>query len=706
MQPQYPQQFAPQQYGQQQFEQLPQYLQPQYPQQFSQYPYQQATAQQQLQPQQQRQHHQQQQVHFEQQTYLEPPKQGDETLPWRRSKTPKIRSRSLQPVRDIEKLPWLRSAHRDRSVPKQPTFMMMRRGKVPVRPWIEEVIKLKRTELQQKVIERAKLETVQLKESHIERKEIPHEELEKVDLKHLQWDADAFKSGQITQLAEWQQALLSESAWSKHNITHEDQMTILELTKQIDEMIHADKSQGVPWEVQMQQLKTIERTQKLIDKFQIQEDSVNLKSMRQQTVQEHRKISTEQTKQTDHSQMLQINQQTDIQQHDQRQFIQQQQQQQQQFVQPMSHTEDTSLLKLTEHTKLDMRSIQQMEQEQPAMWQRGTKQRQSDQGDLSYVEDSTVLSVKKTEKITQKYTDLNETVVAWQRGPKPQGGAMSDSQVEIAQVQDDDVEQHDQAMPWMRQNEVTKGAVSHVEDTTLLKVDKRQEIRQQQLITDEKAVMWKRGIKQPETATHVEDQTILAIEKDDEQEEQLREQPTPWIRGKKTSKGDLLNVEDTTVLKLDENQQETQQEITSETPVMWKRGPKPQEVETQPTEEVIQQRRPSIPKPTREEVRPWTEQQVKLKPPQRKPVEEIVQERGDSLSRQSVEKTVRPWTEEQVTLKTARRESVEIEKPKPAKDEVQLKPIKTKTPQVQEQTSEKPEVVKTYLSMLSENFSN
>lgn len=670
-QPQYPQQFQqPQQFGQPQ-----QYG---YPQQFSQ--------PQQFAPQ------PQQQVQFDHQTYLELPK-GDETLPWRRSKTPKIRSRSLQPVRDIEKLPWLRSAQRDRSLPKQPTFMQMHRGKVPVRPWIEEVIKLKRTELHQKVIERAKIEKVQLKESHIERKEIPHEELEKVDLKHLEWDADAAKPGQLTQLAEWQQALLSESAWSKHHITHEDQMTILELTKQIDEIVHADKSQGVPWEVQMQQLKTIERTQKLIDKFKVED--VGLKSMRQQTIQQqHRKISTEQRQYAEDSKMLRIDQRTDIQQHrfdDQQQFMQQQQQQP--FVQPLSHTEDMSVLKLTEHTKLDMRNIQQVEQETPYMWQRGTKQQQSDQGALSYVEDSTVLSVKKTEKITQKFVDLNETAVAWNRGQKPQGSVVSDSQVEILQVQDDGVEQEEQPLPWMRGKKVTKGTASHVEDTTLLKLDERQDIQRQQLQTVEQSVMWQRGKKHLETATHREDETTLVVkEEEEEQQEDLQEQPTPWIRGKKVSKGAVSHVEDATVLKLDENQRVVQQEITPEVPVMWKRGPKPQDVESLATEELVPQRRPSIPKPPVEKVKPWTEEQVKLKPPRK---ESLRQERAESLPKQPEEK-VRPWTEEQVTLKTARRESIEIAKPIPAKDEVQLKPIKTKMPQVQEPASEKPEVKQSF----------
>ncbi|XP_055315002.1 titin-like, partial [Sitodiplosis mosellana] len=683
--------------------------------------YQQQTVNQQQQQQQQWQQQQQQQTQqhiqfgdsVQQATqFIEVPK-GDESLPWRRSKTPKIRSRSLQPLHDIEKLPWLRS-HRDRSVPKQPTFLQMQRGRVPVRPWIEEVIKLKRTELHQKVIERAKLEKVQLKESQIEHKEIPHEELEKVDLKHLQWDADALKSGQITQLAEWQQALLADSGLTMHDIEHEDQMTILELTKQIDEIVHSDKSQGVPWEIQKKQLKTIERAQKVIDKFQVQD--VDLKSMRQQTLQEHRKISAGQRLHTEDSNVMHVNQQSDIQMHrldDQQRFMLQQQQQQPK-MQPLSHTEDISVLKLSEHTQLDMRTIQQMEQETPHMWQRGGKQQKTDQGDLSYVEDSTILSLKKNEQITQKYTDLSETPVGWRRGPKPQETILSDSQVEMSQVEDEQTQPQEQALPWMRGKKIAKAAASHVEDTTVLKLNERQEITQQQLKSDEKPVMWQRGQKQHETTQHQEDEITQFVKP--ETEEEIKETPVAWERGKKVAKGTVPHVEDSTILKLDETQQPIQPEIImDETPVMWRRGPKPQA--TQATEDTAEERVESLPKqlPPKEKPRPWTEEQVKLKKPQPKPVEteesipreptlqdkprpwteeqvnlkklqpkpvetdETVQMRRDSIPKQPND--VKPWKEEQVKLKTARRESVEIEKLKPARDEVQLKPIKQTAPQ-------------------------
>ncbi|XP_031619546.1 titin-like isoform X3 [Contarinia nasturtii] len=594
--------------------------------------------------------------------FYEAPK-GDESLPWRRSKTAKIRSRSLQPVRDIEKLPWLRS-HRDRSVPKQPTFMQMHRGRVPVRPWIEEVIKLKRTELHQKVIERAKLEKVELKESQIERKlEFPHEELEKVDLKHLQWDADAIKSGQITQLAEWQQALLADSGMRSHDITHEDQMTILEVSKQLDELIQSDKSQGVPWEIQMKQLKTIERAQKIIDKFKVEE--VDLKSMRQQMAQEHQNITNEQRIHTQDSNVLHVDQQSDIQMHKfgvQPNFMQQQQQQQ--YMQPLSYTEDTSHLKLTEHTQLNMKNIQQMENEAPHMWQRGMKQQKGDQGDLSYVEDSTVLSLKKKEQITQKYTDLNEMPVGWRRGPKSEGSILSESHVEISQIEDEQIEHREKSLPWMRQKKIGKGAVSHVDDTTQLELDEREEIMQPQLKPDEQPVLWKRGPK----AIQNQQDTIT--------QQELKETPVAWDRGKKVTKA---HVEDTTALNLDQTQPAPQEEV-DETPVMWRRGPKPQAPKIQETEQLIEERTDSAPKqPTPipapvEKVKPWTEEQVKLKPrPKTTETEEIAPKRKDSMAKPEV----KPWTEEQVTLKTARRESVEIEKLKPAKDEVQLKPIKS-----------------------------
>lgn len=572
---------------------------------------------------------------------FEAPKR-DEKLPWRRSKTPKIRSRSLQPMRDIEKLPWLRAAHRDRSVPKQPTFMQwQRKGSVPVRPWIEEVIKLKKTELHQKVIERLKVEKVELKESQIEHKVIPHEELEVVDLNHVQWDADALKSGQVTQLTPWQQGMLGESGLSMHQLKHEDQLTILELTKQIDELIQSDKSQGIPWEVQKQQLKTIERTQKFIDKFQI--ENVDLKSMRQETVQEHRRMSTQQIVHTEDSSILRADQQQSIQKHriDEQQLVQQKQQQ---IVQPLSHTEDISVLKLSEHTQLDMRNIQQMDQETAQMWQRGRKQTRTDQGALSYVEDTTVLSLKESEQISQKYIDLNENALGWKRGPKPQVSQVSDSHIKTSHIQDEEITQQEQALPWMHGKKTAKGTVSDVDDTTLLQLDEQQEIVQPQTQIDEQPVMWKRGPKQRDTISHQQEEIKQMV--DDEKDQEFIEQPVPWSRGKKAPKSAVTHPEDTTVLKLDETKPDEQPEIQpEETPVMWQRGPKQKDAKTQTTAHPEQVRRSSVPKPQVEPVRPWTEEQVKLK--------------------------------------AARRQSVEVEKLKPAKDEVQLKPIKTVSPKVQ-----------------------
>lgn len=567
---------------------------------------------------------------------FETPKR-DETLPWRRSKTPKIRSRSLQPARDIDKLPWLRAAHRDRSVPKQPTFMQKHMGVVPVRPWIEEVIKLKKTELHQKVIERMKIEKVELKESQIERKEIPHSELELVDLNHVHYDANAVQTGQVTQLAPWQQALLGETGLSMHQMKQEDQVTFLELTKQIDELIQSDKSQGVPWEIQKQQLKTIERTQKFIDKFQVQ--NVDLKSMRRETIQEHRKISSQQQFHTDDTNVLRIDDQQNI----EKQRINEQQlfhQMHQQLIQPLSHTEDISLLKLSEHTKLDMRNIQQMDQETAQMWQRGRKQTKIDQGALSYVEDTTLLSVKEREQITQKYIDLNENAQGWQRGPKPQKSHLSDSNIETSHIQDEEITPQEQALPWMRGKKMAKGNLSDVEDTTLLKMNEKQEVVQQHI--DEQPVMWQRGPKQRDAISHEQEQVQQIVEEMKDQE--FIEEPVPWTRGKKATKPAVAHVEDTTVSKLDEQPEEVQQQL-DEKPVMWKRGPKPQVAETQPAEKPDQIRRGSVPKPQVEQVRPWTEEQVKLK--------------------------------------TAPRQSVEKEKPKPAKDEVQLKPITKVSPKVQ-----------------------
>lgn len=647
----------------------------------------------------------------------------DESVPWRRSKTSKVRSRSLQPnINNIEKLPWLRS-NRDRSVPKQPTFLQNRGPKAPVRPWIEEVIKLKRTELHQKVIERAQLEKVELKEAHIERREIPKEELEKIDLKHLEWSAEGVKQVHLQQLAEWQKAIFGESGLTMHNIKHEDRMQILEVTQQIDEltkqMAQADKSQAVPWEVQRQQLKTIERAQKIIDRFRMDEvelhsvrsETVQQEQQRQQQHQEHRIQSMEQRTHEESSNIMKRHESSAMEMH---------QIQMQKTIQTISHTDESSMLQLSENTKLEMRQIEQMPNEQATMWQRGKKLKESEQSGLSYVEDSTILSLNESEKITQRYTDLAEEPIAWRRGPKQRQADVSQSTIELLPLEQEEQRDEEHIQSWQHEKDVASGIVSHIEDATFASIQKQKQIVESSL----KRELKKQASQTEIQLTHVEDATYLKHQEVQEifqkQQSGLNEIPVAWRRGPKAeaTSEEVLQHEEDTIFKYDDVQQillQSNQPELNEVPTMWKRGPKPKTAETveEPIESVEVIDVTPARKPSRDEVKPWKDEKVELKATRRQSVEvKKLKPAKDEVQLKPVKKPVpqteekpqeaavveqpteeigkaKPWKEEKVELKPTRRESVEVEKLKPAKDAVQLKPVrKPSKPQIDEQPKE------------------
>lgn len=466
-------------------------------------------------------------------------KKGDESLPWRQSRTQKkIRSRSLQPRdRSLENLPWLRGK-RERSLPKQETFLRGR-NKEPIRPWIEEVIKLKRTELHQKVIERAHLEKVELKESQIERKEIPREELEKVDLKCVQYAPETTKFGHGNAQLDGQQRLFGDSGLSIQDLKHEDQITILEITQQIDELIQKDSSKAVPWEIQKQQLKTIERAQKIIDRFKVEE--VDLRISRQQQHEQQQNLFVQRMEHTDVSSTLRIDQRTDHGTHVQTSRAQSQQLKQ--SVQPFSHTEDISILSVSENAQLETRRIQNVEQDVPVMWQRGKQHQDSKKGVLSHVEDTTILSVREREEITQRQLDLQEHPIGWQRGMKHKAGQLSHTdETEILEIEAKSDELPTSAVPrkWPKETQQAEATLQHTEETTLLRVRESEEIHQKTIEKDEVPVGWRRGPKPKQgQVQHTEEVTKLELEEESvvsfADKPQIEEKAVPWLRGKRKS---------------------------------------------------------------------------------------------------------------------------------------------------------------------------
>lgn len=623
----------------------------------------------------------------------------------------KQRSKSLQPMHKLEDIPWLRPK-RDKSEPPKEEFILRGRHGVPIRPWIDEVIRLKRTELVQKVVERTKLEKVALKQSQIERKEITKEELEKIDLKCIQLEqalTQHFIQNQIDQQGQQGMMQQLESDFVIDKKRYEDNMTILELTQQIDQLIQRDSSRGVPWDVQKQQLKTIERTQKMINKIDA-EDQI-YKSTGRFPHESQEIIVRETITDVEDTIILKLDKDSAMQIAQREQAIAWARGKNVQLIgakQAISNLEDSTFLNLSQQTEQDIRKIQQMQQEVPVMWDRGKRPKEPQTGATSHVEDSTILQLDKSFEQDVRRIEQTDQEVAkmWQRGKKQ---VTTDkallsyqedstflqlderSEREVNQLQQ--VEQ-ETAVMWQRgkkQKPSGLAVLSHVEDTNLLDLQQEtdEDIRRIQQVDQEVAVTWERGKKKKSVdlgaLQHVEDTTLLDVQRQAEEdiaqiEKIQQEPPVMWERGKKKKPIDsaaLSHVEDTSISDLQPRAEEEVEPVEQEIPVMWQRGKKnkePQQIiedatilqvnetqEIEATEEekpVAWKRGPKPAQPT---------QQVAALPA--KEVEEV-----KTMEQPKVTETAVPWLQSRKELKSAPRKQVEQPKKPHEMTEVQLKP--------------------------------
>lgn len=579
----------------------------------------------------------------------------DETPVWVQMKREKDkqRSKSLQPSQRLENIPWLHPK-RDRSEPRQEPFLHGRLG-VPIRPWIEEVIRLKRTELVQKVIERAELEKVALKKSQIERREISKEELEKIDLKCIQWEQALTQHfiGNQNDL-QGQQGVIQqvERDFVIDKKRYEDNITILKLTQQIDELIQRDASNGVPWEVQKQQLRTIGNAQRMINRMD-SEEHVYKQTGRFPT-QPQEIVVQETITDVEDTIVLKLDREEHI---ESRQFIKNIEAAS--SKQAISHIEDSSFLNLSQHTEQNVKHIQK--DEVPIMWQRGQKPRDVQKAISSQVEDSSFLQIQEEseQEFNRIQQEKHEEAVMWNRGLKQKQStkATKSYQEDRTTLQIDrtseeerprEIEkiEEEQGVMWQRgikSKKSTNGSTKLQEDISNLQVDRTQETQEKTVTDQEEAKLWPRGLKKkpiPVTpSSHVEDSSFLLVDRSTEEETHIKdesdvEKPVMWARGKKSrpiSQTALPHVEDISILDVSDDLKTDIQDIHSlETPVMWERGKKKpklvddviQHVETI-TEEVDHLKIPEH--PTSKEV-PWLQSRKELKQVPRKKAPEPAKE--------------------------------------------------------------------------------
>lgn len=499
---------------------------------------------------------------------LEPPRDPhtpyiDESVPWR-----KIRSRSLQPPLRGRDRPSERGRGRSLSIHR----LIQSRSREPVRPWIEETIKLKPAVITRKVIERggekleAVLKSVKLKPSQIERRKLIREELEKVELKSVQRE---YLNAVLSQIADNEDiekddfkayiyAELQKVKKFEENIQNVEQLkntedtSILQLTKQVDELVMRDALRSVPRKfLPYGQGKTTAHLQQLSH----QEDS-NYLTIGQQIETSHQQRETEGLAVTNMNQMEQAQMvyppETPVDWRRPRQHIQN-----------IQNLQDSSILQVNQQAMVDDRI---------ADWRKPRQQ------ELQHIEDSTLMHVSRSEEENQNLLGT-ETPHYW-RQPKTDAPHQNVKRTQdIATMnlsQNEETEQHslgpEKPVSWRKphqQNQQLQHTVdSSIMDVTQLKYEEHHQIVQEQ------PVHWRtpKSNKQTQNLQYIEDISHLNIpqtEETDAPRTLIKEEPVNWRK----PRGQVQNVEDQSILGVSETrdiQDANIQSIIQDEPVNWR----------------------------------------------------------------------------------------------------------------------------------------
>uniref|UniRef100_A0A182NH79 Ig-like domain-containing protein n=1 Tax=Anopheles dirus TaxID=7168 RepID=A0A182NH79_9DIPT len=366
--------------------------------------------------------------------------QGDENLPWRRS-----RSLSRGPPTSVA--PW-RRASQDRRTSRDRSLSIDKREEV--KPWTAEVVKLKKTAKERKTVEKEKLETVQLKPTQIQKPQVKREQLEKVELKTVKREQQEISEHTMEEMVE---AIISEKEdqvdYHVQKLRHDEDMSILEIQQQVDELVHKDseKAAGVPW-------------------------------LRGGPRKEQPQFGKEQFVETDESTLLKVDRdETTIEQEQQKLIIDQgagvawrRGKRPEPERQPFAQVEDSTMLSVDRSEDL-REETQPTEQPQAVPWRRGPKVAATHPIEISEREDTALLKVEQIEQELQQDMKPNEQPVAWRRGPKP---APEEQQPTVEE------QPETQLPPWMRgrkpgpKRELPKPAEPEKVEQVMLKPTPRQ----------------------------------------------------------------------------------------------------------------------------------------------------------------------------------------------------------------------------------------
>ncbi|XP_030081409.1 titin-like, partial [Drosophila hydei] len=485
-----------------------------------------------------------------------------------RTKKTKVRSKSLQPPTNV--VPWRKSSrpHRGRSLDKQPFLPGFKPE--PVKSWTEETISLKATPIEKKkptpkleaaqvVLKSIKTERdqgimslgatlEQIIAGKTEKEAVPwitmREKLKQVESVQQQlskFDLDEVYLRPLEGQIETDQQLPQQAQVEQVQRTKEIQrlksmesVEIMEMTDQIDKLITQQQNNKdlIPWKEMRQQLKSVQRVTKQMDKFKIEE--VELRHLQaQQSIAEEFQSATQDTvvmtiDDSSKSSISKIMTRDEIQHYEDQSNI---------YKQQFITTEDVNIMHVSEREKLE---AQRLLREQQAVNWRQQQQRPQLQP-LTSVED-TISQTSERHKIVQQQSLIEE-------GQRQQFVQVEDSQMmSIEQYEHQKmINQRTQgeSFNWRQPREPQK--FIQVEDSSLLHLQERQDTQEQKFIQPQ-PVMWERGMKKPEPVqpqAPVPQQEQQYVEKPKTYEEMHDEliepvpvqQPEPvpvmWERGKK-----------------------------------------------------------------------------------------------------------------------------------------------------------------------------
>ncbi|KAH8272397.1 hypothetical protein KR018_008161, partial [Drosophila ironensis] len=521
-----------------------------------------------------------------------------------RTKKTKVRSKSLQPPTNI--IPWRKASrpNRGRSLDKQPFLPGFKPE--PVKSWTEETISLKATPIEKKK-PTPKLEaaTVVLKSIKTERDQgimslgatleqiiagktekeaVPwitmREKLKAVESVQEQlnkFDLDEVYLQPLEGQIETEQPQPQQLQRSKEiqRLKSMESVEIMEMTDQIDKLITQQQNNKdlIPWKEMRQQLKSVQRVTKQIDKFKIEEVELRHLQAQQAIAEEYQTGALEDTILVDESSKGSISKIIKHDQMQQKQYEDQSAIYRQQFV----TTEDVNIMHVSESEKLEAQRL--LHEQQAVNWRQ--QQQRPQLQPLTSVEDTRIdnTSLERQELFQQQR--LNEQTL------RQQFIQVEDSQITSLEQYEHQalIKQRTQqeAFNWRQQREPQK--FIQVEDSSLLHRQERHDTESQQLLQPQ-PVIWERGRKKPEKPQQEQQSPVAPVpqefvekprtyeEMHDElvepapMQEQSRPVPFMWERGKKKSQQEITFeeahdvLEETTLL----------QSQPEQVPVLWERG--------------------------------------------------------------------------------------------------------------------------------------